>query len=80
MLFLICCVWVFLGILGCVLIRRDFVRLDFAWLNKDKVLWLVVGVLLGPILTITGLILLFCDLVHVVHERAPEWFDRPSRW
>ena len=77
MLFLICCGWVAAGVLGYVLIRRDFTRDGIVWLNSDAVRWLVTGILLGPILLITGLALLFCGLVV---KAAPEWFDRPSRW
>ena len=77
MLFLICCGWVVTGVLGYVLIRRDFTRHGPTWLNRDMVLWLITGVLLGPILLITGLGVLFCNLVDNAFRK---WFDRPSRW
>ena len=77
MLFLIVCGWVASGVLGYVLTKRDFTRYGITWLNKDMVLWSVLGVLLGPTLLGAGLVLLFCALVV---KAAPEWFNRPSRW
>ena len=77
MLFLICCVWIASGVLGYVLIKRDFTRYGVTWLNKDRVLWSVLGVLIGPMLLGAGLVLLFGALVVKI---APEWFGRPSRW
>jgi hypothetical protein len=78
MLFLICCGWVAAGILGYVLIRRDFIQCGLTWLNRDRVLWSVIGALFAPALLLTGLIYLFCDLI--ISGRRSEWFNRPSRW
>jgi hypothetical protein len=78
MLFLICCCgWLASGVLGYCGVRRVSTQSDLPWLNKDKVLWSIMGVLLGPVLLLAGLFLLFGDLVV---RAAPEWFNRPSRW
>lgn len=77
MIFLICCGWVAAGVLAYVLIRRYFIEHCLNWLNEDRVIWLVTGVVFGPILLLVGLLLLFCDLVG---ETFQEWLKRPSRW
>jgi hypothetical protein len=77
MLFLICCGWIVTSVLGYVLTRRDFTRHGITWLNRDRVVWLVVGALLGPVLLITALVLLFDDLGDKAFQG---WFNRPSRW
>ena len=77
MIFLICCGWAASGVLGYWLTRRNFICHKFTWLNSVKVFWLAVGALLGPVLAITGLVLLLGDL----RGKADlGWFDRPSRW
>jgi NADH:ubiquinone oxidoreductase subunit 5 (subunit L)/multisubunit Na+/H+ antiporter MnhA subunit len=77
MLFLICCVWAVTSVLAYVLIRGYFIEHGHEWLNRDRALWLIIGVLFGPVLLIVGLILLFCD---IAGKNFREWFKHPSRW
>jgi hypothetical protein len=77
MLFLICCGWGVSSVLAYVLIRRYLIKHWPHWLNEDRVIWLVISALFGPVLLIVGLFLLFCD---VIGKNFQGWLDRPSRW
>ena len=77
MLFLIVCGWIVSGVLGYWLIRRDFIYHNFTWLNSDKVFWLMAGVIFGPILLITGIVL---EVTNLLGKNNQGWFNRPSRW